>query len=446
MRKSASARQVNTVKNISKIIFFIFYDLLFILLFLLYLPVYLKRGKITAAALKEKLGLLPLRLEESIWIQVVSVGEVNLVGTLIHRLREKYSLPIVVSTTTLTGNMLAKKKFESTAHVIFFPFDLFFVLRTVIRRLNPKIFIAVETEIWPHVFSVLHERGIPSVIVNGRISRKAFQQYRIIKPCISRVLRTCSAVGVQNELYRQRFLQIGCPPEKTAVSGNMKFESIGVNEARRKDFLSRYTPCLKPHGEFLLVAGSTHAPEEELLVRIYQDIIKSEAGVGLCVAPRHIERVPELEKKIAALGFPTVRMSRITEPPEERCVFLLDTIGQLRYLYSLADACFVGGSMGAHGGQNILEPLYFSKPTCFGYSMENFQDVKERVLEKGAGIQVANTEELRKVLLQFVRDTALRENLRAKCRVVFEEEKKSLTHNMEIIQRHLDPVIGKNEI
>ncbi len=418
-----------------KQILFLIYDFIFFLGLAVYLPLHLWRKKITILALKEKLGLINLKArKESIWIQVVSVGEANLIGNLIKRLKETHDCPIVISTTTLTGNRIARKKYSHLAEIIFFPFDLSFILGRVLKIIRPRIFIAVETEVWPNLFYRLKKKNIPIVIINGRISDKAFKQYRLIRFFMKDVLKSCCYVGTQNELYRERFIFLGASPEKIIVSGNMKFESIFLDEEILREKTEKYIPILKRGGSQLLIAASTHEPEEEIIIDIYKKIFKAPGAVTLLIAPRHPERTSQVEKIIRLAGFNPVRMSRAEETlGDKKSVFIADTVGELLYFYSIADICFIGGSLSRDGGHNILEPVYFLKPTVFGPNMDNFSDVEEIVLEKGAGIKVRNRQELEDIILNMVGDTALKNNLSTRCREVFEGEKKSLENNLEII-------------
>ncbi|MCK4912206.1 MAG: hypothetical protein KAS05_00620 [Candidatus Omnitrophica bacterium] len=422
-----------------KEILFLIYDFIFCLGLTIYLPLHLYRKKMTLLALREKLGFISVReIKNSIWIQVVSVGEANLIGDLIRRLRESQDLPIIISTTTLTGNRIAKKRYSHLAKVIFFPFDFSIILARVIKIIKPKIFIAVETEIWPNLFYRLRKKKIPIVIINGRISDKAFKRYCWIRPFMRGVLKKCDYIGVQNSLYKERFLFLGADPKKIIVSGNMKFESILIDKDKLRQKQEKYKSILKRGGNKLLVAASTHEPEEEIIIDIYKDIFKSPGGITLIIAPRHPERVSKIGKLIQLASFNPVKMSKVEENlGDKRSIFIADTVGELLYFYSIADICFVGGSLAKSGGHNVLEPIYFRKPTVFGPNMDNFLDIEEIVLEKGAGIKVRNREELAEVLLGLVSDTALKNTLANRCDEVFEGEKKSLGNNLDIILKRL---------
>ncbi len=418
---------------------FLFYDLLFLLGFTIYLPVYFWRKKISFSALKEKLGFISIRnTKKSIWIQVVSVGEVNLIGNLIKRLKEFSDSPIVISTTTLTGNKIAKEKYSKIANVIFLPLDISFILKKILKVINPKIFIAIETEIWPNLIWRLNRENIPTIIINGRISDKAFRQYKLIKPLMRKILARYSYISVQNQMYMERFIFLGADSRRAAVSGNMKFEGISLNSQTLLEIKKKYKPVLKKGDVLLLLAASTHNTEEEIIIDIYKDIRESLTDFNLIIAPRHPERTLLVEKIIQSRGFNSIRLSKLGRGScEKNKIFVIDTVGELLYLYSIADICFVGGSLSQDGGHNILEPIFFSKPTVFGPNMNNFRDIEEAVLEKGAGLKVKDAEELKKILLRLLNDSALRENLRKKCIDVFEKEKKGLENNLKIILNHI---------
>ncbi|MFH1900724.1 MAG: glycosyltransferase N-terminal domain-containing protein [Candidatus Omnitrophota bacterium] len=443
-------------------IWFLIYDIIFLLGLISYLPICFWRKKINFSAIWEKLGFISACSgKESVWIQVVSVGEVNLVEGLISTLKDMFNYSIVISTTTLTGYRLAKKRYSSKAEVIFFPFDLSLVLERAIKAIKPKIFIAVETEIWPNLYCRLKRKNIPIIIINGRISHKAFKRYRVIRPILRRILNQCDYIGVQNQFYKEKFLFLGAKEEKIIVSGNMKFESISSDVPDLLEIKGRYLSLMKKEGSLLVIAASTHFPEEEIVLDIYKDLKEElKKDISLLIAPRHIERISGIEKMVASRGFDPVRISRIEEcfpknavypirdnsskttddyrrQPISNRVYLLDTIGKLLYFYDIADLCFVGGSLARCGGQNILEPIYFLKPTVFGPYMDNFGDIQEAVLTAGAGIQVENTQELKEIIARLINDRALRDNLRDKCRKVFEEERASYEKNIQIILRCL---------
>ncbi|MCK9615157.1 MAG: 3-deoxy-D-manno-octulosonic acid transferase [Candidatus Omnitrophica bacterium] len=418
-------------------LFFLIYDIVFILGLSIYLPFYIRRKKINLSALKQKIGLIEktgLGRHNTIWIHVVSVGELNLIEKLTRRIHELFNYEIIITTTTLSANSLARKKYAKLAKIFFFPFDISFIINKTIKAFRPKIFIAAETELWPNLFYRLKKKNIPIVIVNARISDRAFKRYKIIRPFMRKVLKKCSYIGVQNESYKNRFVYLGANINTTLISGNMKFESLDINENQLDSLRKKYLNLLKQENSCLIVAGSTHNPEEESLLAVYKEINALRKNISLLIAPRHPERIPVIEKIVKAYGFNPVKISDIDRISQQsNNVFLLDTIGELLYFYSFSDISFVGGSLSNYGGHNILEPIFFLKPTIFGPNMANFQDIKEIILKNKAGIQIENCAGLKEKLLELIDNNSLRKELSLHCAQVFEEERKSLDENLKII-------------
>jgi len=418
-------------------LFFIIYDIIFILGLFIYLPFYIHRKKISLYALKQKMGFIGKTasgLNNTIWIHVVSVGELNLIEKLAKRIHELFDYEIVITTTTLSANKLARKKYAGFAKIFFFPFDISFVIKKIISVFKPKILIVAETELWPNLFYRLKTKNIPIVVVNARISDKAFSRYKIIRSFIRKTLLKCNYIGAQNKAYRDRFIYLGANEKTTIVSGNMKFESLGVDEIQLQNLRRKYLNLLKNEDSCLIVAGSTHNPEEEILLETYKEIEKLGKKVSLVIAPRHPERIPAIEKTVKSCGLNPARLSDIDKiSSEDNKIFLLDTMGELLYFYSFSDISFVGGSLTDYGGHNILEPIFFLKPTLFGPYMNNFSDIKETILENKAGVQIKNRAELKEKLLELIDNVSLRKEISLRCASVFEEERKSLDENLKII-------------
>lgn len=414
------------------------YDLVLIVGYLFYLPVLFYRKKVDYFSLKQKAGFIKkYEIKDSIWLQVVSVGEVNLISSLIDNLVSLYPKnPLVVSTTTLSGYKLAQEKYSRVAKIIYFPLDVSLIVRKVIDILNPKLFIAVETEIWPHAFYYLKQKNVPIIIINGRISNRAFKRYEFIRTVMKKVLSVCSYIGVQSQSYKELFLALGAPEERTIVSGNLKFSSIKVKEKSisytHKDIL----PLIKKDGQFLLVAGSTHPLEENLLLEI---IAKIPYEIKVVIAPRHLTRIKEIENAIKYKGLIPVRLSSILKHNQksEKDIYILDIMGELLSYYSIADICFIGGTFSGSGGHNPLEPLYFGKPTIFGPSMENFKDIEELVLKQEAGIKVNNKDELKEAIIKVIEDKQFISDLAMKSKDIFLREGGSMQATLDMIAKCL---------
>jgi len=408
------------------------YDLILTGVFLFYLPVYFLRKKTTFFSLKERLGFFPVIFSKSIWIHAVSVGEVNLIEPVVNKVAEIFNYPILISTTTLTGNRLAKRKYAKTAKVIYSPLDLSFAVKRFLKKVNPKIVIAAETELWPNLILHLKQKGIPFLIINGRISNQAFRKYKLIRPLMKKIFSGCSHIGAQTKNYKKRFISLGAKPSRVSVTGNLKFNSINPEREKINWVKKQYSPILKPGSKELFIAASTHSPEEKIILSIYKEPDLNQK-LSLLIAPRHPQRINSIEKIVLAEGFNPVRISRLSSPAGgKKDVFILDTIGQLLYFYSICDICFVGGSLSGYGGHNILEPLYFLKPVIFGPSMENFSEIRKVVIDNSAGIQVNSPKELKEKLRVLSNDKSKR-SCYAQAAVDVFKNYDSLDKNLKII-------------
>lgn len=424
-------------------IFFVIYDIVFLLVFFIYLPFYFFRKKINLAALKEKFSFVKVNKKNYIWIHAVSVGEVILISSLIRRLSENFNLPILITTTTLSGKKVAEKNFSNIAEIHFFPYDISIIIKRFLRIVKPKIFIAVETEIWPNLFYNLKRKNIPILIINARISDKAFRRYYFFKAFVSKILKNCDAISVQNNFYKDRFILLGYPEKKLVVSGNLKFESISINSEQLIRIQRLYLPILKKdEDQFLFLAASTHYPEEKIILEVYKNLLNKFSNIVLLIAPRHIERTDEIEKLAILNNFYPFRISKISldfqkNKYEKDVIYILDTVGELIYFYSLADICFVGGSLVKFGGHNILEPIYFGKPTFFGPFMDNFKDIVDIVLDKNAAVRVDNKQQLETEISKILINKDLRRTFQERCHQVFENQKTALEKNFKLISKYI---------
>jgi len=422
-----------------KAFFYFIYDLIFFLIFVLYLPVYFLRGKIRFFSLCQRLGFWGgSRPGSCAVIHAVSVGEVILAGKLIAAVKEKYNLKVVLSVTTLTGYRTALLRYAQTADVVFAPLDLSWVVKRFVRTFNPKIFIALETEIWPNLFRWLRKGNVPVVILNGRISDRAYLRYQGIKFITREAFMNCNFVGAQNDEYKKRFVALGCPDVKVSVTGNLKLDTVSYDQKRLEEMTAGFNHLLKGKEKLLFLAASTHEPEEKIILDAYTEILKTQRNVTLLIAPRHIERVREIEKLVENFGFVPRRLkdkqSFLTSSEK---VYILDTVGELIYFYAMCDFCFVGGSIINHGGHNIFEPVYFFKPTCFGPHMQNFKDTQRLVLGKEAAMQAHDAIDLKHILIQMATSPNIRQRLSNNCRQVFSGEKSSLDKCLDIISANI---------
>ncbi len=388
---------------------FIIYNLIFLLFTAIYLPVYLFKGKFHKGFLT-RLGVgLPqdLALNRPIWIHAVSLGEAIAVKGVIERLRESYpEKRLVISTVTPTGNKIARDIAKGTDLVTYLPLDFSFVVKKVINKINPCLFIIAETEIWPNLIYRLHKNNIPVAVINARISDKSFKGYTAGKFFVKQILSKVDLFCAQTERDAERLIDLGAFKDKVKVTGNLKFDNTKYTVSQ-EDFTGLKQKLGVSERGNLLVAGSTHEGEEEIVLSSYKGLLKEFPDLKLLIAPRHPERANEIEKIIIKNGFSPIRVSQLSSqsanaafggtPPfggGRQTIFIIDTVGQLMDFYAIGDIIFVGGSLIKKGGHNILEPASLGKPVIFGPYMFNFRDIADLFINANACILIHGKEEL----------------------------------------------------
>ena len=392
-------------------------------------------------SLRQRLGFLPIAFnvdaEESIWIHAVSVGEALTARALAADLKARYPrLRLFLSTTTMAGQQVARRSVSNVDAVFYFPFDWTVIVRRTLRLVRPRLFIMMETEIWPNLLRECRRRGVRTAMINGRISNRSYPRYRLIRPFIRRVLGDVDRFCVQSEESARRLIDLGADPARVSVTGSLKFDSLELPAAtvhgRPRDRVLRFFQL--PPSRTVLVAGSTLRGEEAFVLRAFARIKTSMPGALLILAPRQPERFVEVERLAREAGFATVRRSELPIDAEPRAeVVVLDTIGELAQLYQLATAVFVGGSLVDHGGHNILEPAIFGKPIVFGPYMHNFKEIAEAFVANDAAIQLASERELDETLVGLVTDPVRRARLGAAARALVAANRGAKTKTLDVI-------------
>jgi 3-deoxy-D-manno-octulosonic-acid transferase len=374
---------------------YLLYNILLVLAAVLLSP-YLLIKVLSAAkyrgGITQKLGWLgsrvPLRGPDSlrpVWVHAVSVGEVMAAHPLIRELKKAHPRrKLLLSTVTVTGNFTARQRVPEADAVFYFPFDFPWIVRRVIRRIDPALVLIAETELWPNFFRELRRRGIPSALVNGRISPRSFGNYLRFRTFFTQVFGNVELFCMQSSEDADRITQIGAPPERVKTTGNLKFDQRIPTEQE--------PPLSIPPGRQVITAGSTHRGEEAILLDVFSRLRAKHPGIVLIIAPRHPERFDEVCSIITGRGYACQRRTRMVEPVQD--VVLLDTIGELRSFYGLADIAFVGGSFVKVGGHNLLEPAAMKKPVLFSSYMFNFKEISEEITLAGGGFLVKDKEEL----------------------------------------------------
>ena len=398
-------------------------------------------------SLTQRLGYLPisfnLESDESIWIHAVSVGEVLTARALLPELRERYpKLRLFLSTTTMTGQQIARNNLRYVDEVFYFPFDLGFIVNRTIKLVKPRLFIMMETEIWPNLLRACDRAGVKTMLVNGRISSRSYPRYRIVRPFFRRVLRHIDRFCMQSDESARRVIDIGAERDRVIVTGSLKFDSLeipGITAPDRgRNRVLRYFRV--PPDRPVVIAASTVRNEEEPVLEAFQRIRATMTNALLIIAPRKPERFDDVEKLARRAGWSVARRSELRVDADPRHdVVILDTIGELAQLYQIATVVFVGGSLVDTGGHNILEPAVFGKPIVFGPYMQNFAEIARTFLDNDAAIQVRSGRELDSVLLELLGDPVRRARLGAAARALVEANRGARVKTLSAIAQLLPP-------
>jgi len=431
---------------------FILYDLIFLIVAAIHLPLYILRKKFHQG-LKARLGILAPQpgLHAPIWIHAVSVGEAMAVRNLVQRLREAFpGRKFVISTVTATGNKIAREIGAPGDLVTYLPFDISFIIRSVVAKINPSLFIIAETELWPNLISCLHKRKVPIVTVNGRISDASFRGYSAIKFLLKPVLTKVSLFCVQTDTDRSRLMALGVSADNIRVSGNMKFDSAVFSIDA--DSLIRCRRALAiGAADKLWVCGSTHTGEEGIILAVYAALLAEFGALKLLIAPRHPERAGEVERIIAGHGFKPLRISALGDirntddeirttkygRPNARAVFILDTVGELINYYAISDVVFMGASLVKKGGHNFLEPSLLEKPVVTGPYMSNFRDLSRLFIENHALAIVKDAQGLQDELRRLLLDAAYSAAQAQAARALILKNQGALERNIQYLRDYI---------
>ncbi len=351
------------------------------------------------------------------WIHAVSVGEVLAAKPLADSLKKKYpGCAIFVSTTTETGRRLAQERLQTADGIFYFPLDWVVPVRRALKAIRPRMVIVMETEIWPNFLREARRRKIPVIFANARISERSFARYKqwrfLVEPFFARVMQDADIFLAQTPEDAARLREMGASEDRVEVCGNLKYDGDPPAAGEFGAWLARQIQSQERWP--VLVAGSVVAEEEEAVMAAYDVVQRQWRHALLVLAPRKPDRFDAASKIAAEGGWTVIRRSRIdfAAPLDENAdVLVLDSIGELAGLYSLADVVFVGGSLVSSGGHNILEPAWFARPPVFGESMENFQEMAAQFLAAQAGVQVKSGQQLGKVWVKLIEDNALRERM-----------------------------------
>ena len=401
----------------------------------------LRLGKYRAG-FKERLGFVPARLRTaspgSIWVHAVSVGEVLAVSGLIAELKNAQpDAQIFVSTTTATGQRLARERFGE-AQCFFMPVDLGFAVRAYLNALQPKMLILVETEFWPNLLHLARKRGTAIATVNARISDRSFPRYHRFHWFFRRVLANIDLFLAQTTADADRLRAIGAPTERVQISGNLKFDIRQPSAAKIADELRAAIPRSSP----VIVCGSTAEGEEEPVLQAFKQLQRQFPSAVMILAPRHPERFDKVANLIASFDIAFVRRSSWAAAcPITGGVFLLDSVGELASVYALADIAFVGGSLVPTGGHNILEPAQYGAAIVVGPHTFNFREIVS-IFQNGGALRLVTAEALADVLLELLSNPEQRQRLGQRAKTLFAQHAGATQRTLHA----LSPLLGKSGV
>ncbi len=388
----------------------------------------------------ERLGKIRRRYPQKkcIWIHAVSVGEVNATKTLIPKLRESFGdYEIVISSTTDTGLGRAKALYANDLQVFYFPFDLSCVMRRGFNNIRPDICLLMELEVWPNLARIANDKNVPVVVVNGRLSDESFPKYKLIKPVTEWMFAKVDLVLAQTEEYAARFRALGCAPEKVVVTNSLKYDTAQI--ADKVDGADELAEQLNISDDRLWVAGGTGPGEEKICLEVFQRLKQQEvfADLRLAMVPRKPERFDEVAQLINEAGFEFVRYSKIkagqSTIANKPAVILGDTMGDLTKFYSLATVVFVGRSLVAMGGSDMMESAALGKCTIFGPHTFNFKQTVDVLLKGEGAIEVNDPDELFKILEKCLTDIAYAQHIAANGREVIKQNQGATDRTVEAI-------------
>ncbi len=436
---------------------FLLYSFILTVGFIIMSPIFLLRREKYLSGFWQRFGYLPEFVHNKqpvLWVHCVSVGEANAARPLIDEIKREFPHQrLIVSTTTRSGQEHAENIFKDRAETVFyFPFDWKFTVRRALDHFKPKTVLLMETELWFNFIREANEAGVILAVVNGRLSEKSFKNYSRIKNFVRRILRRVDLALMQTQLDAKRLMNLGIRPSKVKVTGNIKFDQEFETSELTEYFRRRFN--VSPDAP-LIAAASTHAPEEKWILEAFKEIFKNSAGKlpRLLLAPRHPERFAEVAELVKTTGFAWVRRSENeSERDQSAEIILLDSIGELRAAYPLAETVFVGGSLIPHGGQSVLEPALAGRAIVTGFHTHNFAAVTAEFKDKNALVQLPEisvknekliVEKLVENLTEMLDDADTRQSFGENALAVMEKNRGATDRTIENLRPFLQMPVKK---
>ncbi|MAC46111.1 MAG: 3-deoxy-D-manno-octulosonic acid transferase [Oceanospirillum sp.] len=384
----------------------------------------------------ERLGYTPnLPIKPVIWLHAASVGEVIAATPLIRKLQKEYeSHLILVTTMTATGARQARKVLQGNGAHLLLPLDLPWVASRFLDRIKPEVVIFMETELWPNLIHGCHQREIPFVIANGRLSDKSLRSYRKLSKVTQEVLKDVSVIAAKSDKDAHGFVELGAPADKVVVTGSIKFDVVPeVGLQSKADFFREESFASRP----VWVAGSTHPGEDERLLAAHKEVLEQLPDAVLILVPRHPQRFDAVAQLLDDQGWEYVRRTSNDEFGEEHSVYLADTMGELMLMYATSDVAFVAGSIKPVGGHNLLEPACLKKPVLSGGYLFNFNDVAEMFDQNNALSRCTEVNEISTKVIELLQDPEYRKEMGQKAYQVVEKNRGALERQFRLIEKSL---------
>ena len=433
------------------------YNLAAILIVTIIIPIFVlratrERGFIER--IKQSFGFYPQETidkvagKNAIWVHAASVGEIVATSPLVREFRKVFpDSPILVSVVTTGGYEMAHRIIKDADAIIYFPLDLPFLASRVVGRIRPRVFLPVETELWPNFLKKAKQLDVPVMMVNGRISDRSVKQYKYLFGMLREMIGTVKCFAMQSSIDADYIMRLGAPRELVTVTGNTKFDQAytSVSAEERAALIEELGLS---GASRIMIAGSTHRGEEELVLAAFKAVREKDPGVRLIIAPREVLRTMEVEHLCRKAGFTVTTRKELQKGDAARGedIVILDTVGELGRVYGLGDVIYIGGSLIPHGGHNILEPAAHGKAIIVGNQMFNFKDIHALFRNRNAVVTVTNGEELTRETLRLFGDAAERARLEAETLAIINENKGASEKSARILVEMLETYESRRSI
>ncbi len=396
---------------------------------------------------KQSAGVMPtptlekIAYHRAIWVHAASVGEVVAASPIVRELKKRYpDQMVVVSVVTATGHKMAQSIIPEADGHIFFPVDIPVITNRIVKIVDPEIIILIETELWPNFLRIAWKKKIPVMMMNGRISDRSMRRYSFVKHYTKKMLNQIRMLCMQSSFDVEHIIAMGADPKRVIITGNTKFDQTYATVSPEECAALKREFHFEGRGP-VIVCGSTHSGEEEILMRTFARLKTEYPDLCVILTPREITRAPGVKAHVGANGFSVIRRSEMgTNADDGRFhqVVILDTIGELGRLYSIADVVFVGGSLVKIGGHNILEPAAHGKPIIVGSYMFNFKEIFELLGRRGVCLMVKNEEELDRTLRGLLADPEKMKEMGEEALRVVHENRGATQRNIECFEKLVD--------